>query len=279
MKSTIFNFHTTSIKLDKRYSCLGTYTPLDKLEKQIKYIKKNYDVVPLSTFLKNINNQKLKLASLTIDDGDMSSFLIAEILNKFNIKATFFINTNFLDNKDLSWIDILRFIKFDTRFHYLKIDIEKYFSISIENLISIIRNTMIINVYQNSTKEIYKYKKDILEEFNKYLSLDDLKYVKKLGHSIQSHMSKHERCIFLSIDEILNQINDSVKILNTFEIQKTIAIPFGKKIDISNEQLDLISSKNYIPIMASRTNNLSNTFPIDRLPIDGLSPKKIETLI
>ena len=79
-----------------------------------------------------------------------------------------------------------------------------------------------------------------MEKFNKYLSFDDLKYMKKLGHSIQSHMSKHERCIFLSKDEILNQINDSVKILNTFEIQKTIAIPFGKKIDISNDQLDLI---------------------------------------
>ena len=279
MKSTIFNFHTTSIKLDKRYSSLGIFTPIDELENQIKFIKKNYDVVPLSTFFKNINNSKVKLASLTIDDGDMSSFLIAEILDKFNLKATFFINTNFLDNKDLSWIDLLRFIKFDSRFNYLKTEIEEYFSLNIENLISTIRNTMIIDSYKNSTKRIYHYKEEILKEFNKYLSFDDLKYLKKLGHSIQSHMSKHERCIFLTNREIVNQINDSVKILNNFETQKTIAIPFGKKIDISNSQLDLISSKKYIPLMASITNNLSEKFAFDRLPIDGLSPQKIKKLI
>ena len=60
--------------------------------------------------------------------------LIAEILNKFNIKATFFVNTNFLDNKDLSWIDILRFIKFDTRFHYLKLILKNIFQLVLKIL-------------------------------------------------------------------------------------------------------------------------------------------------
>jgi peptidoglycan/xylan/chitin deacetylase (PgdA/CDA1 family) len=85
----------------------------------LKYLAKHYKVVTLAEFLeirKSKSKIPSKLAVITIDDGYRDVYEIAApVLNKFNLPATLFAVTDFLEGKIWIWTDKMRYLTTNTK--------------------------------------------------------------------------------------------------------------------------------------------------------------------
>jgi len=94
---------------------------------QIEYIVKNYNIISLDEYI-NYCNKKEKLPQnsiiITIDDGYKSNYTLAyPIFKEFDIPATIFLTTDFIDNKNYLWVDRLEYAINNTKKKNLKLEI------------------------------------------------------------------------------------------------------------------------------------------------------------
>lgn len=88
----------------------------DSFEKQIKYIKENFDVVTqdemFQMYRENYEPKKHTVA-ITFDDGYLNNYTVAfPIMKKYKIPSTIYILSQCLeDNERLTWSDYIDFIK------------------------------------------------------------------------------------------------------------------------------------------------------------------------
>ena len=98
--ATIFVYHrVANVSHDPHLLCVS----LKNFENQIKYLKENFDVVPLSQIINNLKSHKIKnkTISITFDDGYADNFYNAlPILEKFNVCATIFVTTGNIDSQE-----------------------------------------------------------------------------------------------------------------------------------------------------------------------------------
>lgn len=85
----------------------------------LKYLAKHYNVITLAEYLEFRKKQTAlpnKLAIITIDDGYRDVFEIAEpVLKKYNLPATLFAVTDFLEEKLWIWTDKMRYLTANTK--------------------------------------------------------------------------------------------------------------------------------------------------------------------
>ena len=85
---------------------------LNDFEKQISFFNKRYKIIPLSDMVNRINNNRKPdsfYLSISFDDGYADNYLLGgPILKKYNIKPTIFITTNFIENNEIPFWDILK---------------------------------------------------------------------------------------------------------------------------------------------------------------------------
>ena len=149
----------------------------DNLEKTLLNLKKNWDFVdPLKLYMTN-NKIKKNCILLTFDDGYKSQKIFADkILSKHNIKAIFFVVTNFLKINQRD----------DARKFVLK------------------------NIDTNINKNKIRY-----DEVNN-MNFDDVLMLKSNDHLIGSHTVNHRRLTDITNQEELEyEIYDSKKKLET----------------------------------------------------------------
>lgn len=83
----------------------------DKFYEQIKFIKKNLNILSVSQLLDLIlKKKKIKKNSvlITFDDGYENNFTMASpILEEFNVPATFYISSGLMNSTKMFWTDIL----------------------------------------------------------------------------------------------------------------------------------------------------------------------------
>ena len=106
-KSLILTYHRFSHTED------GRSTSSEAFEAQLAYLAKHYSLVKLSTLYESLKNGKPleRAAVITIDDGFRDVYEIAfPILRKYSAPATFFVITDFLDQKIWLWTDKLRYV-------------------------------------------------------------------------------------------------------------------------------------------------------------------------
>jgi peptidoglycan/xylan/chitin deacetylase (PgdA/CDA1 family) len=94
-----------------KYHRIGDYNKLYKenlsanlknFEKQLKYLSKNYKIISFNDIDKTQKGNNYVI--ITFDDGYKDNFTKAyPLLQKYNIKATFFPTTSFLGNKNIPW--------------------------------------------------------------------------------------------------------------------------------------------------------------------------------
>lgn len=87
--------------------------------KHLEYLTKHYKIISLADFADCLKNKKPlppNAAVVTIDDGYEDAYRIAfPVLKKFNVPATLFTVTDFLDKKCWIWTDKARFILLNTK--------------------------------------------------------------------------------------------------------------------------------------------------------------------
>ena len=197
------------------------------LEKQLVFLKKNYEIVSIDDYYKAKN--KKGLAAVTFDDGYKNVIENAySIIKKLKIPITIFLITSFLENKEMFWRDKIRFIMNNN----LTEEAKKFFSnkkINIDNFYretkNKIHNSILIN---NLIDEFIKSKKIILEN-NPYqiTSIDDL--IDDDLVSYGSHSFKHYVLSTLSFEEQYEDLSRSKNFINQLDSKKSnlFSIPFG----------------------------------------------------
>ena len=203
----------------------------DEFEKQMKFLKENKKVVSIRDIKKEPNS-----VAITFDDTFKNVRDVAlPILKKYNIPATFFISTGFIENNKNFWVDrIEHMINFSDR-KEITFD-GKLFNLSdksqkINSLINIKSKLkkcepLIREKYLNDIRVEIGWKDDVEVNNYKNLNVDD---VRKLHnppmYEVGGHTVNHEILSYLDDETLDSEISDCIKTLE----------------EITNKTIDLFS--------------------------------------
>jgi peptidoglycan/xylan/chitin deacetylase (PgdA/CDA1 family) len=105
-----FTYHRVGTVDDAYDSGLWDASP-DVLERQVQFLKKEFDVIGPDELGAGPRDRKGRYVLLTFDDGYRDNFDEAfPILRRHGIPATFFVTTGFLDSRRISWWDEIAWI-------------------------------------------------------------------------------------------------------------------------------------------------------------------------
>ena len=96
-----------------------------EFDKQIAYIIKNFNVVSIEDLLRDVKNNTVKPYSLvlTFDDGHHDFYANAwPILKKYNLPASLYITTGFVDGTTWLWPDLLKYILLNSNAAILNVE-------------------------------------------------------------------------------------------------------------------------------------------------------------
>jgi peptidoglycan/xylan/chitin deacetylase (PgdA/CDA1 family) len=106
----------------------GERTSAFAFNEQLAYLKAHYQVVPLSHIVERLyRNGSLPpgMAAITIDDGYSDSYEIAyQLLKRYNVPATIYLVTDFVERYAWMWPDKVRYIIGQARAQELSITID-----------------------------------------------------------------------------------------------------------------------------------------------------------
>ena len=106
-KSLILTYHRV-YELDYDPYALTVHPRI--FEIQMKYLRENYNIIPLSELISQLKEKKIKEDSviITFDDGYHDNLYNSKpILKKYDIPATFFISAGMIGGKKEFWWDEL----------------------------------------------------------------------------------------------------------------------------------------------------------------------------
>ncbi len=208
-----------------------------EFESEIDFILKYFKPIHLNQLIESINNEKpIKNNSVlfTFDDGLKEiQEVVSPILFKKGIPATFFVNSAFVDNKDL-------FYRYKSSLIISQIEKDEdklkkasdYFNLRKEsNLVK--RAILDIDYLNKETLDEIADKvgisyKDYLRDVKPYLTLNQLKKLQKKGFSIGAHSIDHPEYYKIPYNQQINQTLVSIQWINDCFKQKynVFAFPF-----------------------------------------------------
>jgi peptidoglycan/xylan/chitin deacetylase (PgdA/CDA1 family) len=257
-KRLIITYHGVSQK--NQFHINGRHLSADQFEAQLKYFKKNFDVVPLEAIcdMKQMNTTPKKhTIALTFDDGFLNNLTVAlPLLEKYQLPATFFCcSINLEDRKYIHPSDFFNLIGVFSNNSKITID-EKEFTkhkydlihfsdgITAEQYI----NTLSYEDWKTTLSHLSEYYPPesittrVDDEAYKLMNAEHLKQLGSSGiSSIGSHCHSHVNIKMLSPEEMNEQFTLSKKQLEKYSSKSitTIAYPYGyynkKAIELSKE--------------------------------------------
>lgn len=300
-KITIVTYHFVRKKSNNKFFKKLKYLNLTQFKKQISFFKKNYDFID-PNYLELYKNEKKKIPKnpilLTFDDGYKDHFkFVFPILKKNNIKAIFFpisstINTNTIIQANI--IQLLLSVVCIDKIYEEIVYLVNVLSSKLETKTNI--KTLIAKIKKNKNRTfdndqviIFKkllqtylplklrnkilnilYKKYInikKKKLNKilYMSLRQLKILKKNGMVIGSHTHTHQRFSHLNTAQKKYEIKKSLSFLisnKLVEFNKYyFCYPYGDydlMSDIFLKKHNFIFAFNTTPKIANLTKNSFN---------------------
>jgi len=247
-------YHTVSDKELVHIKHLFSYKGTEEFRKDIDFLLSRYkpiSLIELIEFTKNKQPLPEKSFLLTFDDGLSEVYEnIAPILKEKGVPAVFFLNSDFLDNKDIMF-----------RFK-ASILIEKFMNIKdttkrkniLEKTQDTFKNkfnlTFLADNWRDSLLSVLYAKRDIFNIISHYLGIDFNEYLKKHkiylssnqvkslindGFDIGAHSINHPYYSSVPIEEQIRQTTESLDFLsNKFNVKnRTFAFPFND-ISVSN---------------------------------------------
>lgn len=281
-------YHTVSNEYLPHINNLYSIKSTQEFVKSIDYILRHYKPITLHDLLDNLSIGKepdYKSFVLSFDDG-LSQFydIAAPILLKKGIHATCFLNSKFIDNKDL-------FFRYKASLlieEYRKIKKTK----ALENLIKnrFAEKKLVYSNFKNSVLNINYNKRDILDQLavllefsftdflkntKPYMSKKQIETLIGEGFTFGSHSIDNPEYGQLELNEQLHQTDVSMKyLLNLFHLNyKAFSFPFTD-FGIKNTFFESVKSKHIVDISfgcAGLKNDPCN-FNFQRIPMED-TPK------
>lgn len=237
---------------------------VEKFRKQVENFSKEYTFVTMEDVIEFYENKKSlpeNAILLTFDDGYKDCYTYAlPILEEFSAKASFFVPVSNYVNKSLLEVNKIHLLLESVSVYSIITDIEKFikeYSKSYDNIYDyeyyyekyakksryddedtvfvkrILQKglpkefrTKLINIL---FEKYINVREDVLFE-ELYLSLDQIKLMKKLGHHIGYHSFNHFWFNELSYEEQLFEFEKPIeffKLNGIFDENITIAYPYG----------------------------------------------------
>ena len=108
----IFAYHGVSREIDSALNFDGFFVHPDAFEKHLRTFKGHYHVMPLTEIVRALAEGRPlppNAAAITFDDGYANNFArAAPLLAKYELPATFFVTTGFIDGTHFPWWFALR---------------------------------------------------------------------------------------------------------------------------------------------------------------------------
>ena len=251
--------------------------------KQIKYLKKNANIISMDEVCYNISNKinfKKNSVCITFDDGFENNFKIAcPILKKYKIPTLFYLCPEIISKKYFFWVDIIEICLLNTK--------EKFITVSKNNryILNNIKNKKkAVTTIKKYCKSIDDSKKDkvinsiIVQSkvnYKSYINQDIYKpaswsQIKKVLNSnlfqVGGHSLLHSLLTKKSKTQMTKDIKETIKIIKkkTNVRVKYFSYPEGK----FNKSIINVMKNNKIvssPIATSGTNSVNtNLFKLKR---------------
>jgi peptidoglycan/xylan/chitin deacetylase (PgdA/CDA1 family) len=234
----------------------GKYIWLSKdvFEKQLGYIKNKFKVVPLMEGIQALQNNMLKetVFCLTFDDGDLSlKHTIVPLLEKYELPATFFINTAYIESKKGYWFNIYNYISNTD-------GIKNRIPQQVKHAIEKIRTEKEPGKYHEYKYVIENYATMVPEDINFYVGHDFLNSLNSKLFTLGLHGHEHQRFSMMSKTEQENNIVLNIKYLQKYKNYiPAFAIPFGRPIDWNLETIKIAKRHNLYVLLAYGGYNVS----------------------
>lgn len=259
-----------------------------KFEKDLKHYKKHFNVITLREANEYIK-QEISLKNclvITFDDGYKENFInVIDLLDKYNLKATFFLNSSTINNKKVMWRDALTYLSKHATFEQMN-DFKQEISYSQLEEFDLLKSTKNLSLknISSSIDDLWQNvvgfsQEKFAKENNIYIDNEDVKILINSNHEIGVHSTDHPNFQTLSlkegIDETLNAYNYFVYNYNYTPI--SMSFPFGNKylnIDYYDYFLENTELKYFLGIDYNHfsNTNLNKSYFIERLGMeDGRS--------
>lgn len=226
---------------------------LDRFEHDIKFLKKYFEFASLTELLAyNADSQNYAVPPLTItfDDGfNVIRTGALEVLRAYNVKATLFVVTSCLDNKNLMWRNKLQAIvaaknasdcvrnynRLTSKFGLPQISDSTEFLSSSKNWPYSIKEILADELWCSCDMPLLS---EYLEENRPYLSESELVSLMQEGHQIGLHTHTHPFCSRLDSEGVRFEIVEPALYLNQrFGLSSIpFAYPFGDRLDERTEK-------------------------------------------
>lgn len=259
---TVIMYHYVRDLVNTRYTNIKGLDVI-KFEKQLEYLSKIYNFVTAEQvidFYKNNTKLPKNPLLLTFDDGYKDCYTYAlPILEKYNAKGVFFIPSENYESKKVLDVNKIHFIldRVGDNVCDLIADIEDFIILNKEKYKLDTYNNYYEKYAHSSqwdTKEVIFVKRILQKGLPKkarkklcsflfakyvdisenvlfeelYLSINQIKFMKKLGHYIGFHTHNHEWLADMNYDEQIFEFEKMIKFFKEQGIDSSIiAYPYG----------------------------------------------------
>jgi len=227
-------YHTVTNNSPPHLKHLYKTSNTQKFQNDIIFLKKYFSTI---TPYNLINNDTINKPSflLSFDDGLQECYTtIAPILKKFNITAIFFINTDFIDNRDMFYrfkasiiIDNIN----NNNIHSIAKQLNIHNNITFSNIKKHILNINYNNrhLLDNIAKTININFSDYLQKYSPYLSSSQIANLIKQGFFIGAHSTDHANFQEIPINQQIEKTVNSINYIKTnFNIDYSLfSFPFS----------------------------------------------------
>ncbi|MCL2650008.1 MAG: polysaccharide deacetylase family protein [Candidatus Azobacteroides sp.] len=251
-------YHTVSDEYLPHISPLYRFKNAKEFEQDLNFLLKHFQPITIDDVLFHSQNKKRiekPAFHLSFDDGLREIYdVVMPILRQKGVPATVFINSNFVDNRDLFFrykaaliADKNKSIKSDVL--KIKYPGRKY--------LDDLAQTLNIDFC------------DFLQKQQPYLSTEQLQTLQKNGFTIGAHSESHPNYNLISEKEQIEQtVNSCAFVKQNFAIKKSFfAFPFGAE-GISNSFFEKIYNDVDLTFGISGINTTHNGKHIDRIDME-----------
>ncbi|KPJ57003.1 hypothetical protein AMJ49_03105 [Parcubacteria bacterium DG_74_2] len=268
-------------EIDSQLLCV----PPENFEKQMRYLKDNFEILKVSELLKILKEKKVfqKGILITFDDGYADNFYFAlPILERLKIPATFFVCSGNIDKNEEFWSHQLEQIFFLNKKLPDKLQFE---SNGKKYLFNTSNSQAIKKTYQELHKIIKSLNKKnrdnitnflfewsgVVKKTRKYyrtLSTDELKKMASFEYiEIGGHTVNHVLLSALNKTEQKEEIKENKKHLEKILNKKviTFSYPYGRKKDYNQDSLEIVKN-NYQIVFSNFPGVIRNNSNIYELP-------------